>query len=151
MTIKSTFKILMLTLAFSSMTYASIFIGTDNKNFKPQAVYDDDIFLGGNKIRFQSEITGDLIGGSRELNFSGTSLGNINWAAQWIIINGPVERSVRIFAQTIDINAPIGRNLIAFGQSISIGPETRITRDAMIAGGTIIFEGFVGYNNKYIK
>ncbi|MCP4580271.1 MAG: polymer-forming cytoskeletal protein [candidate division Zixibacteria bacterium] len=144
MTIKKSFLILMLILAFSGITNASIFIGTDNKNFRPQAVYDDDIFLGGNKIRFQSEITGDLIGGSQELDFSGTSAGNINWAARWIIIKGPVENSVRIFAQKIDINAPIGRNLIAFGQSISIGPATRITRDAIIRGETVEFEGYVG-------
>jgi hypothetical protein len=148
MKFKNTLAILSLAIFLSCSSYASIFIGTDNKNFQSDAKYDDDIFIGGNKISFQSEIAGDLVGGSQELDFSGTSLGNINWAAKWIIIKGPVDRSVRCFAQTIDINAPIGRNLIAFGQNINVGPGARIGKDALISGGIIEFEGYVRENLK---
>jgi len=150
MKIKNLLTVLSVVLVFSSVSSASIFLGTDNKNFSSSAIYDDDIFIGGNKISFQSEITGDLTGGSQELDFSGTSSGNINWAAKWIIIKGPVDRSVRCFAQTIDINAPIGRNLIAFGQSINIGPGTRIGKDALISGGMIEYEGYVRENLKIV-
>lgn len=150
MKIKNLLAILGVALIFPSTSFASIFMGTDNKNFPADAIYDDDVFIGGNKISFQSEITGDLTGGSQELDFSGTSSGNINWAAKWIIIKGPVDRSVRCFAQTIDINAPIGRNLIAFGQNINIGPGTRIGKDALISGGVIEYEGYARGNLKII-
>jgi len=152
MKIKNLLAIFSVLLIFSSVSFASIFMGIDNKNFSADAIYDDDIFIGGNKISFQSEITGDLIGGSQELDFSGTSSGNIIWAAKWIIIKGPVDRSVRCVAQMVDINAQIGRNLIAFGQDINIGPGTRIGKDALISGltsGSVIeFEGYVRENLK---
>jgi len=150
MKLKNLLAILGVLLVFGCSSYASIFIGTSNKNFQAGAIYDDDIFIGANKVSFQSEISGDLIGGSQELDFSGNSLGNIIWAAKWIIIKGPVDRSVRCFAQTIDINAPIGRNLIAFGQNINIGPGTRIGKDALISGGSIEYEGYVRENLRIV-
>ncbi len=108
------------------------------------------MYIGGNFIRFQSEINGDLIGGSQELVFSGICRQDIIWGSRWLTINGPVEGTIRGFAQTIDINAPVGRNLMAMGQIITIGPSTEITKDAILFGADVSFEGHV-YNSLYIK
>lgn len=130
-------------LAFG-LPQASIFLDINSKNFEPSEYYDDDVFIGGNTVRFQSQITGDLIGGSRELVFSGNCDGNINWGAQWITIGGTVKNSVRTFAYSVDINADIGRNLIAGAQRVLVGPDSRIVKDALIFGDEIEFEGYVG-------
>lgn len=141
---KYTRLVLILIVLLAATSQANIFISTESQSFKPDTVYDDDIFIGGNYIRFQSQVTGDLIGGSQEMVFSGTCDGNINWCARWITINGPVKQSVRGFAQTIDINASIGRNLIAMGQTITIGPATSIVYDASLYGAEVVFEGSTG-------
>jgi hypothetical protein len=132
-------------LAFA-LSEASVFLDINNRNFEPSEFYDDDIYIGGNTVRFQAGITGDLTGGSRELVFSGDCDGNINWAAQWVTVSGTVKNSVRAFAYSIDINANIGRNLIAGAQSIQIGPDSRIVKDALVFGDEISFEGYVGEN-----
>lgn len=115
----------------------------ENISFGPDSVYDDDIFVAGSIIRFQSKVTGDLIGASQELVFSGETNGNLNWAARYITVIGPVNGSLRILAQTIDINAPVGRNILAFGESIKIGPSTEISHNASLLGDEVIFEGNV--------
>ena len=128
---------------FAGQAQAMIFLGVENMSFSPDTTFDDDIFIGGNHIRFESGINGDLIGGSQEMVFAGSSGGNINWASRWITVNGPVDGSIRAFAQDIDINAPIGRNLIAMGQSVIIGPATSVVKDAFLSGASIDFGGRV--------
>ena len=123
---------------------ASTFIDVNKKSFKPDTIFNDDVFIIGNNIKFQSHITGDLIGASQDIVFSGICNGNINWAARRITINGPVDGSIRGFAQTIDINSRVGRNLFAVGETITIGPGTSVSTDIDLAGSKIIFEGSVG-------
>jgi len=144
MRIKITCMVLILTALIIGTSHATIYLGVENKSYSPERTFDDDIFLAGNTIRFQSQINGDLIGGCQELVFSGICQGNINWASRKLTINGPVNGSIRGFAQHIDINAPVGRNLMAFGQTITIGPATYIHRDATLFGEEIVFQGTVG-------
>ena len=127
---------------------ANIFSGGKNVSFSPDTTINDDLFISGNSIRFQSAINGDLIGASQELAFSGRCSGNINWASQKIYINGPVDGSVRAFAQDVNINAPIKRNLIAFAQNITVGPAADISRDALLFAQQVTFEGKISRNLK---
>jgi cytoskeletal protein CcmA (bactofilin family) len=140
-------KILNLTvflfLCLFCISSASIFIGAQNKSFRADTLYDDDLYLAGNSIRFESQITGDLIGACQDFVYSGQSQGGVNWAARHINIIGPVAGSVRAFAQTIEINSIIGRNLIVFAQSVNLGPSTDIARDASLFGSQVSFEGKV--------
>jgi cytoskeletal protein CcmA (bactofilin family) len=140
-------KIIGLTLIFTiclvSLSLASIFIGAQNKSFSADTIFDDDLYLAGNSVRFESQVTGDLVGASRDFVYSGQSAGSINWAAQRINIIGPVLGSVRACGQSIEINSIIGRNLVAFGQFLSVGPSTEIAKDATIFSGQVTFEGKV--------
>lgn len=135
--------VLILSLCLYSAATASIFVKAQNKSFSADTVFDDDLYLAGNSVRFESQITGDLIGACQDFVYSGQSQGSINWAARHINIIGPVAGSVRAFAQSVEINSGIGRNLLAFAQSINIGPATDIARDASLFGGQITFEGKV--------
>ena len=141
-------KALILSLAIISALFtsasAAIFIGTDYRSFEADTTYDEDIYIGGNSIRFQSNLTGDLLGGSRDLVFSGHCEGDLMWGAQHITIKGPVDRTVRVFAQDIEVNAPIGRDLLAFGGVIIIGPGTRVMKNGYLFGDNVQFNGFVG-------
>ena len=143
-------KALILGLAISLVLItsapAAIFIGTDYRSFEPDTTYDEDIYIGGNSIRFQSSLTGDLLGGSRDLAFSGHCEGDLIWGAQHITINGPIDRTARLFGQDIEINAPIGRDLLAFGGLIIIGPGTKIMKSGNLFGGNVQFNGLVGEN-----
>jgi cytoskeletal protein CcmA (bactofilin family) len=134
---------LVIALSLFCAASGSIFIGAQNKNFSADTSFDDDLYLAGNSVRFESQVSGDLIGSCRDFVYSGQSAGSVNWAAQRINIIGPVAGSVRAFAQSIEINSTIGRNLVAFGQTVSIGPSTEIAKDATIYAGKVTFEGKV--------
>lgn len=141
---KKTFNLtIILLLTLIGISSASIFMGAQNKSFPADTVFDDDLYLGGNSIRFDSRITGDLIGASQDFVYSGQSQGGVNWAARHININGPVGGSVRACAQVVEVNSNIGRNLIIFAQMINIGPAAEIARDASLFGSQITFEGKV--------
>lgn len=143
---KRSFLILAIGLALFANAPAAIFIGTNYRSFETDTVYDDDFYIGGNSIRFQSELTGDLIGGSRDLVFTGICGGDIMWGAQHIAIKGTVDRTVRLFGQDIEINAFIGRDLLVFGQKIIIGPGSKIVKDGDFFGENVEFNGYVGRN-----
>lgn len=139
---------LIILFAMVATGQATIFLGVNNQSFDQTENFDDDLFISGNSIRFESYLEGDLIGASRELVFSGDCRGNINWACQWITVTGIVENSIRAFAQTIDINSEIGRNLIAGAQKVVVGPITHIEKDATIFAEEVEFEGYVGHELK---
>jgi cytoskeletal protein CcmA (bactofilin family) len=124
-----------------SISFASIFIGAQSRSFLQDTLFDDDLYFAGNNIRFESQVSGDLVGACQEFVYAGHTRGNINWAARKITIAGPVDGSVRVFAQNIDINSPLGRNLIAFAQAINIGPAAEIAKDANLYAAQVIFEG----------
>ena len=140
-------KILMITIALAglySSSMASIFVGTHNRSFTADTLFDDDIFITGNKVRFESQVSGDLIGACQEMVISGQIRGNVNLAARNINIIGPIDNSFRGFAQNIEINSGIHRNLIAFAQSVNMGPGAEIGSDANIFAGQVTFEGKIG-------
>ena len=138
--------VILILVALTGIGQSTIFLGIDTQNFEPTEFYDDDIFIGGEDIRFQAELTGDLTGGSHKLVFTGNCGGNINWGSKTITIAGDVNKSVRAFASNIDINANIGNNLIAAGREVVVGPGSNITRDASLFAGAVKFEGHVGRN-----
>lgn len=144
--------VLLLTGFIINTSYASITFFHSHTakdiSFSPDSTYDDDMFIAGNIILFQSQVTADLIGASQELVFSGETNGNLNWAARHITVIGPVGGSFRGLAQTIDINAPVGRNILAFGQHITIGPSAEIFHDATLFAAEVIIEGKI--NNKLV-
>ena len=105
--------------------------------------YDDDVFIAGNKIRFDGRVTGDLYAACSEFVAADSIDGNLIVACRSIQSLEPIGRSFVGFAQHITLNAPIKRNVLAFAQEITIGPETSIGASANLYGETVVFQGDV--------
>jgi cytoskeletal protein CcmA (bactofilin family) len=131
----------------ASITFFNSYTAKDIA-YSPDSVYDDDMLVLGSIIRFQSQVTADLIGASQELVFSGETKGNLDWFSRHITVIGPVGGSFRGLAQTIDVNAPVGRNILAFAQYITIGPSAEISHNANLLAAEVVFEGKI--NNKLV-
>ncbi len=122
---------------------ATQFLNPDEKGFKADSVYDDDIFLAGNRLKFDSKVRGDLFSFCYEIVQSDSINGNFNLFCYSIQSLGPVGGSFRSFSRYLSCNSTIGRNLLAFGQEITVGPNTEIGRDAHIFSESATFQGDV--------
>lgn len=127
---------------------ATMFVTPGGNDSVIDTVYDDDVFLAGNIIRFDGKVRGDLYTSCYELVQSDTVEGNLISFSRTVQSLGPVGRSFIGFAQYVTCNASVGRNLIGFAQNISVGPDVVVGLDADLFAGTVVFQGEAGRNLK---
>lgn len=128
-------------VAIPANVFATEFLNPEEKGFIADSVYDDDVFMTGNKIKFDSKVRGDLFTACNEIVQSETIDGNFNGLCQSFQSLGPIGGSFRFFARYISCNAPIGRNVMAFAQEITIGPNCEIGQDAHLFAAKVNFQG----------
>jgi hypothetical protein len=134
--------VLILAGAIFSTAYATEFIDY-SADTKLDSVYDDDVFLGGNNVRFDATVTGDLFVFSWEVVQSGNVGGGFNAFAGSIQALNNIDGSFRGFGNEISLNAPVGRNALIFGNMVTIGPQAVIRQNLEAYCQTISFEGEV--------
>ncbi|UCC79693.1 MAG: polymer-forming cytoskeletal protein, partial [Candidatus Zixiibacteriota bacterium] len=127
---------------------ATKFISIKGEGYLADTVYNDDLFITGNKIKMESRIDGDLFAFCQEIVHSDTVLGSFNSFSFNAQVLGPVEQSYRGWGYSINCNAPIGRNILVFGNEITIGPQAQIVQDGDIFCSKLIFQGDLDGNLK---
>ena len=147
---KASLKILLILAMFLSPTMApaTTFLHSKSPGIESDSVYDDDVYISGFKIKFDSKVHGDLFGFSYEMVQTDTIDGNFMSFAYSVENLGPVTGSLRVFAGNASCNSEIGRNLLLFCQNINLGPKTNIGRDADIFGQNVVVQGSIGRNLK---
>jgi hypothetical protein len=128
-------------IAIPANVLATEFLNPEDKGFIADSVYNDDVFIAGNNLKFDSKVGGDLFAACNEIVQSEAIDGNFNGFCQSIQSLGPIGGSFRFFGRFISCNAPIGRNVIAFGQEITIGPNCEIGHDAHLFAAKVNFQG----------
>lgn len=128
-------------VAVSGDVLATEFLNPDKKGFIADSIYDDDVFIAGENLKFDSKVRGDLFAACNEIVQSETIDGNFNGVCQSIQSLGPIGGSFRFFGRYISCNAPIGRNILAFAQEITIGPNCEIGQDAHLFAAKVNFQG----------
>jgi hypothetical protein len=126
---------------FSSSAQATRFLNFERPGSQVDTIYDDDIFILGSKIKFDSKVDGDLFSFSFEIVQTDSIKGDLNVFAYSAQSLGPIAGSFRAFARTVSANADIQRNLLLFGQDVNVGPQTHIGKNADILGASVIFQG----------
>jgi len=135
--------VFLLALMAFSIADATSFLNYSKKGFELDSVYNDDIFIVGNTIKFDSEVDGDLFSACSEVVQLGSVGGGFNAFAGSIESLGDVGGSFRAFGNEISLNAGVGRNFLAFGNKVTTGPSTEIKRDLEAYCATISFQGIV--------
>jgi hypothetical protein len=135
--------LVVLCLAFEP-ALATKFINFEKEASQVDTVYNDDVFLTGFKVKFDSKVYGDLTClMAYEIVQTDTIFGNFTAFAQSLQNLEPVQGSFRVFGRRISCNSHVGRFLLLFGQEINIGPDAHIMRDADLWGENIAFQGSV--------
>jgi hypothetical protein len=127
---------------------ATTFLNTKSPSFEVDTVYNDDVFISGARIKFDSKVIGDLFSLSYEMVQTDTVTGNFMALAYSVQNLAPVLGSYRAAARTMSCNADVGRNVLLLGQEINVGPNSHIGHDADLAGASVIFQGDVAGNLK---
>ncbi|UCC78873.1 MAG: polymer-forming cytoskeletal protein [Candidatus Zixiibacteriota bacterium] len=120
---------------------ATKFLGVSGEGYLADTVYNDDLFITGNKIKMDSRVDGDLFAFCQEIVHVDTVGGSFNSFSFNAQILGPVEQSYRGCAYSINCNAPIGRNILIFGKDVTIGPQARIAHNGDIFCSNLVFQG----------
>lgn len=103
----------------------------------------DTVFLAGNNVTVDSNISGDLFVFGQNIYVNGNVDGDVIGAGQSVIINGNVSGNIRFVGQTINLNGSIGRAASLAGQSLNLGNGAIVGRDLMAAGQDINLNGTV--------
>ena len=119
------------------------FLNPEGKNTIIDSVYNDDLFITGNKIRFDAKVMGDMYASCNEIVYGDTVEGSLHVFCKSVEGLGPVGGSFLGFAYQISINAPVEKNILGFAPGIDIGPETIVGHDANLYGNTVTFQGHV--------
>ena len=111
---------------------ATKFISFKGEGFLADTIYNDDLFITGNKIKMEGRVDGDLFAFCQEIVNSDTIAGSFNSLSANIQILGPVGQSFRGMGYSINCNSSIGRNILILGNEITIGPQAQIARNGDI-------------------
>ena len=147
---KALLKILIVLATFlaPALAPATTFLHSKSAGIDVDTVYDDDVYISGFKLKFDSQVHGDLFGFCYEMVQTDTIDGNFMSFAYSVENLGPVTGSLRIFSDNASCNSEIGRNLLLFCQNINLGPKANIGRDADLFGQNVVVQGEIGRNLK---
>lgn len=150
---KNSFQILIIFLILvllPSAAFATKFISFGGSGFHADTVYDDDIFIKGQKIKMDSRINGDLFAFCQEIVLTDSISGSFNSFSESVQVLGPVANSFRGFGYKVTCNAPIGRNVLIKtlfpGNNVTIGPQAIIGKNGDIFCAKLVFKGDVKGN-----
>lgn len=143
---KTLIKTILITLLASlvpSFAAATKFINFKGAGLDIDTVYNDDVFLYGFKVKFDSRVYGDLFTFSYEVVQNDTIGGDFMAFGYSVQNLAPVEGSYRSFGRLISCNSYVGRNLLMFGQNLTVGPQTQVGLNADLCGADVVFQGDV--------
>ena len=141
--------ILILVLMAFSIANATSFLNYSKKGFELEPVYNDDIFIVGNTIKFDSKVDGDLFAACSEVVQLGSVGGGFNAMASSIQSLGDVGGSFRAMGNEISLNAGVGRNFLVFANTVTMGPGTDIKRNLEAYCANISFQGIEINSKQY--
>jgi cytoskeletal protein CcmA (bactofilin family) len=139
------FLALVLSLCWGGSVEASVFRSDSGRVYISNLhIIDDDLFVFGEALSADGEITGDLFSFAYTNTIRGTIRSSANLFGYDVSNKGIVEGSFRAWANMLDIDGEIDRNALLFAQQINISRATRIGRDLHAFGSVIHVDGEVG-------
>lgn len=115
----------------------------DNVSLPVGQTVTDTVFLTGNNVTVNSNISGDLFVFGQNIYVNGNVDGDVIGAGQTVIINGTINGNIRFVGQTINVNGSVNRAVSLAGQSLNLGSGATVGRDLMAAGQDINLNGTI--------
>jgi len=105
----------------------------------------DDVFATGGTVTIDAPVA-SLIAAGGMVNINASVIGDVIVAGGTVNIGGKIGGKVVAAGGTVNINQEVGTNAVVTGGTVTIGKSARISRDALISGGTVTNAGEVKGN-----
>mgnify|MGYP001049921398 CR=1 FL=1 len=105
---------------------------------------DDDVFAAGGTVMINAPVSGVVIAGG-DIIINAPVSGDVFAAGGQISLNSDVEGKIVAAGGVVDLSGD-AKNAVIAGGTVNIHPNTVISRDAVISGGTVSNAGTIGGN-----
>ncbi len=118
----------------------------DGNTLPAGEVIDDDVFIAGDVVVVDGDVTGDLFATGATVTVNGNVKGSLFISGQSLSLNGEVDGSVYSAGSSMELGetAVVGRNLFFGGFSLETHPGSLIGRDLAMGGYQALLSGDTG-------
>lgn len=131
-------------LLISSPVQAVQFKSGTNLNLPKGENLDESLFISGEQIIIDSDITGDLFCAGQSITINGSIKGDVLCVVQDIKINGLVDGNVRVAGQTVEVSGTVNRNLNALAQTLTLKKLAAVKGDIFFGVQSVDLSGTAG-------
>jgi len=108
--------------------------------------YDDDLYVYGNKLNLQGEVTGDLTAFCYRVDVLGGVGQSANLFCGKLYVKGRINGSLRAFSQNVMIDGYVSRSVVGLGQDFSLNQGSVVEKDVTLYCSTADLAGAVRGN-----
>jgi len=116
----------------------------NNVTIAASETIDDTLIVAAETILIEGTVTGDVIAAGATIDISGSVGGNLITFAETVNVRGDVGGLALGAASSYNLNAAtVGGDLWAAGESVRVDGDSRVNRNATVAGQKTVIEGSV--------
>ncbi len=124
--------VLLVALGLAASSSGSVFKKGKSITISNLEQYDDDLYVYGDKLTLQGEVTGDLTAFCYGIDLAGGVGQSANLFCQTLVMKGRVNGSLRTFAQTASIDGYVTRSVLGLGQSMNLNQGSVVEKDVTL-------------------
>lgn len=117
--------------------------GAQNEEDYLKYTSSGNAFGGGDNIRIDQDIQGDLVLAGSRLEINGNIMDDFIGAGGELIINGDITGNIMAVGGTIRVNGDVGGDLVVAGGQIFLSKDSTVEGDILLAGSEVILNGVV--------
>jgi hypothetical protein len=102
---------------------------------------NDNAYVAGGNVTVSGAINGDLLVAGGSVFVSGNVAQDIMAAGGNVSLSGVTAQDVRVAGGNLSVGAVLSGELMAGGGQITVTPDSKITKDSVLSGGSVTFNG----------
>ncbi len=103
-----------------------------------------DFYGAAEMVLISGRVSGDVVVAGQRLSLDGPVTEDVIAAGEIVTINGDVGDDVRAAGRLVRVNGQVGDHMVAAGETVTLGPQSKISNWASLAGRRIEVFGKVG-------
>jgi hypothetical protein len=102
---------------------------------------DENVLVGGERIKIDANIDGDVTSAGGTTEFDGIITGDILAVGQKIMVTAEIKGDVRVAGATVVIAGQINGDILAAGMSVTINEAAVVGGEVWVGGGEVVLAG----------
>jgi len=103
-----------------------------------------DFYGAAEMVLISGRVSGDVVVAGQRLSIDGPVTEDVIAAGEIVTINGNVGDDIRAAGRLVSVNGEVGDHMVAAGETVTLGPQSKISNWASLAGRRVEVFGQVG-------